>query len=352
MFFKLHKEGKIGYKKLTNADLGRGTSHQTHIGLYGDIFTFLNDSEVEEQSMLIYNNNADLVDCYFDRIENPDGTFRSPKIRKGDKNAVSVVTIIWDKVNEIDNDINWYLIWFGLQNERMVYYFFHENSADYVEVTKIIDLNKSGRIEEKSEKYSDLITYLENKVNRSNQDLIEELEIISQIGSSKRIKPFDLENAQRIFKETGQLGEKLIERYLQAQKESKKIFNYTWYNKNEESGLPYDFTVQTKSNNIVYIDVKTTKYKFEQPIVFSNQEVEFISTKPNYNIFRVFDVIELGKPKLKICESGKKFADSINPHISTFKNSLKSDSVTLQSAKMALSPKIKILSFGQEIPLE
>ena len=31
MFFELHEEGKIGYKKLTKADLGLGDSHQTHI---------------------------------------------------------------------------------------------------------------------------------------------------------------------------------------------------------------------------------------------------------------------------------------------------------------------------------
>lgn len=33
MFFKLHSEGKIGFKQLTDADLGLGKSHQTHIGL-------------------------------------------------------------------------------------------------------------------------------------------------------------------------------------------------------------------------------------------------------------------------------------------------------------------------------
>ena len=66
MFFKLHNEGKIGFKKMSKSDLGLGTSHQTHIGLYDGIFTFLHNREVEEEAMLIYNNRIDFVYCYFE----------------------------------------------------------------------------------------------------------------------------------------------------------------------------------------------------------------------------------------------------------------------------------------------
>jgi len=51
MFFKLHAEYKIGIKLLTKADLGLGTSHQTHIGLYDGIFTFLSDKEEEKAEL-------------------------------------------------------------------------------------------------------------------------------------------------------------------------------------------------------------------------------------------------------------------------------------------------------------
>lgn len=109
MFFRAHGEGRIGYKQLTDADLGRGaTTHQTHIGLFDDILTFLYDQRVEEEAMLIFNNNSDMVDCFFDRIENPDGSFRSPKIRKG--NAVSVVTVIRDWAISEPMDYRWYLM--------------------------------------------------------------------------------------------------------------------------------------------------------------------------------------------------------------------------------------------------
>lgn len=46
MFFKINAECHIGFKKLTAADLGIGTSHQTHIGLYEGVLNFLPDVDV------------------------------------------------------------------------------------------------------------------------------------------------------------------------------------------------------------------------------------------------------------------------------------------------------------------
>lgn len=83
MFFKINAECHIGFKKLTAADLGIGTSHQTHIGLYEGVLNFLPDVDVVSTAMLICDGYCDIIKCYFDRIENPDGTFRSPKIRIG-----------------------------------------------------------------------------------------------------------------------------------------------------------------------------------------------------------------------------------------------------------------------------
>ena len=93
-FFFFDIEKRIGLKKLSSADLGTsGTSKQTHIGLYNDVLQFLGDSVVTT-AMLVYGDYCQMLDCYFDRIENPDGTFRSPKIRIGNKNEDSVVSKI------------------------------------------------------------------------------------------------------------------------------------------------------------------------------------------------------------------------------------------------------------------
>ena len=41
MFFELHEENRIGCKLLTDADLGiSSSSHQTHIGLSGQVLQF------------------------------------------------------------------------------------------------------------------------------------------------------------------------------------------------------------------------------------------------------------------------------------------------------------------------
>lgn len=350
MFFELHEEGKIGYKKLTKADLGLGDSHQTHIGLFGDIFTFLSDTEVEEESLFIYNNNIDFIDCYFDRIETPEGMYRSPKIRTGNKNSISVVTFIRDKAKEYPNK-DWHLIWFGLKNEKMVFYFFNNDSEDYIKVSKIIDLSNNGRVEKTDAKFQELLNYLENKIDAHGQNILEDLEIVSQIEKpTQRYREFDLKRANELFKETGDIGEQLIANYLDYLKSKKQIFNYNWYNKSSETGLPYDFDVQENNQNIIYIDAKSTSYKFEQPMIFSNQEIECMNDKINYSIYRVFGIKD-GKPKLKICKNTKSLASFIYSNINEFRNNLAIQDVILKSAKLAVSPIHNFFKFGNEIEL-
>lgn len=53
-----------------------------------------------------------------------------------------------------------------------------------------------------------------------------------------------------------------------------------------ETGLPYDFSIQKNDQNVIFIDVKSTNFKFEQPLIFSNQEIECIADKSNYHIYR------------------------------------------------------------------
>jgi|SRR5690554_575046 len=352
MFFNLHEEKKIGFKKLSDADLGLGASHQTHIGLYGDTFTFLHDKEVETNSYLIYNNNIDVVDCYFDRIQNKDGSFRSPKIRKGERNAVSVVTIIRDTVKEKSISEDWFLIWFGLENEDMVFYFFNRNSKDYEEISGIIDLNTKGRIDVDNSVFPKLLDYLEEKVNKTGSNIIKELETASQVGSTKKFKPFDLEKANKIYKEIGQRGEALIDDYLNNLKNKNQIFNYTWYNKSLESGLPYDFSIQEKNQNVIYIDVKTTNFHFDQPLIFSNQEIQFINNTINYNIYRVYNLNPEDEcPKLRICNNGTKLSNYISPNINELEIKLKDKNISLRNMKLAVRPSNEFISFENEILL-
>ena len=119
-----------------------------------------------------------------------------------------------------------------------------------------------------------------------------------------------------------------------------------------ETGLPYDFHLQMNDQNTVFIDVKSTNYKFEQPMIFSSQEIDFINNTPNYNIYRVYDLSEETTiPKLKICGNSKILASHINPHINTLKYSLENKNIKLQTAKMIIKPNNELLTFNNEIIL-
>lgn len=351
MFFKAHPEGRIGYKQLSNADLGRSaTSNQTHIGLYDDILTFLPNQNYEQPARFIYNQTVEDIEFNFDRIENPDGTFRSPKIKSGGRDAVSVVTVIREEAR-LNPTYNWYLVWFGLESGEVVFYLFNNELNDYQQVSQIIDLTNSGRIENTEPQFGDLIKYLENLVNKTSEKIIEELEVESQLGTSKKFKPFDLEKANQLFKAIGRKGEQLVNQYLDSLKASGQILNYAWYNKSLEQGLPYDFTIQENNNNVIHLDVKSTSYKFERPMIFSGQEIDFITTTPDYSIYRVYNLSGENNPRLRICNNSKSFADALIPHIADFRSNLQALNVGLPSVKFAVAPAIGNLTFESEIDL-
>jgi hypothetical protein len=357
MFFKLHKEGKIAYKQLTDADLGRTVGNTTHIGLFGSVLTFLPDSDFEDEALFLYKNTSQNVPYFFDRIIRENGDINSPKIKKGGKHIISVTTLIQGIANEVIDDKKWFLLWFGLESEKVVFYLFSSKSNDFSELAKIIDLQTNlvkKQINFSDANYNSLLTSLENYVNANTVDVLQELEIQSQIGNlasaNKKYKPIDILNANKIFQETGKRGEELIAEYFEILKSKNQIFAYNWYNRSMETGLPYDFHLQTNEQNTIYIDVKSTSYKFEQSMIFSNQEIDFINNTPNYNIYRVYDLSEnIAMPKLKICENSKNLASQINPHFDILKSSLEGQKVILQTIKMAIKPSNKLLCFNNEI---
>lgn len=359
MFFKLHPEGKIGYKQLTDADLGRTGGNTTHVGLFGSVLTFLPDHDFEDEALFLYNKTSQNVPYFFDRISRRNGDVNSPKIKKGGKNVISVTTLVQGIANELIDDKKWFLLWFGLESEKVVFYLFNNKSNDYIELNEIIDLQTNfvkKQINSGDTNYNSLLTILETYINANTLDVLQDLEVQSQLGDTisktKRYKPIDILNANKIFQETGKKGEEIIAIYLEALKSKKQIFNYTWYNKSMETGLPYDFSLQQNNQNVVFIDVKSTKFKFEQPLFFSNQEIEYIVGQSNYHIYRVFDLIEdVANPKLKICENSQCLASNIFPNILSLSTSLKQQEISLQSVKMAVNPTNSLLTFKNEIIL-
>lgn len=141
-----------------------------------------------------------------------------------------------------------------------------------------------------------LDTYLTSYVNNQILDYLQELEIIAQTDELpiNIIKPryFDIEKAKNNFAITGKKGEGLIAIYLDKLKFEKQISSYKWINQAKESGYPYDFEINTNGGDLIYADVKTTSYAFEQAMIFSKNEMYFIKQSANYHVYRVFDLKE------------------------------------------------------------
>ena len=236
--------------------------------------------------MVIFDGNVEFLPANFNRIENPDHTFRSPKIKTGGRDAISIVTFVRDKAKDYSSQTIWYLFWFGLESEQPVFFLFNNASKTYTDMISIgVNLKENVKeiLEPTDATYSALLNYLEKIVNKSGKSIAEELEVIAQTNDkySSNFRSYDINKAMQIFTRIGRTGEELVNRYFAEQLRKHRITYYEWKNKDKESGLPYDFSVETLQNEVLYLDVKTTNYGFEQKMIFSSQEIKFVDSCQN-----------------------------------------------------------------------
>lgn len=337
-FFFFNDRQPIGIKLLSDADLGiSDTTHQTHIGLYKEVLQYL-DNEVITSAMLIYKEHCEILDCYFDRIENPDGSFRSPKIRMGinDNSVTSKIRKIaserpWNK---------WYLVWSALDNGNLVFWLIESESVDYEWIKDLI--NAGIRVVyEKDVRYSSLRDVFINRANELSLSIQKDLEIVVQTGLTRKYyKKVDLEKAKKRIIETGKRGEVLVDEYLKKLVYGRSIRSYEWVNKSCESGLPYDFLIKTQTSLPLYIDVKSTSYDFNQRIIFSNQEIGFVKHYCNnntYSVYRIFDLTDNGA-SLKICHNCMSYMENMEQQISNFTSSIECYDTVLMNMGLAVEP--------------
>ena len=338
-FFFFDVEKRIGIKKLTNADLGiSSTSNQTHIGLYDNVLTFLDDSDVVKDAILIYGNSCEVLDCIFDRIQNPDGSFRSPKIRKGN-DGNSIVEKI-RSIASVDKNADWYLVWSAMESKQIFFWLFNNSSDDFFSVEKVFP-KLSTVLTDEDASYSEAKNLLEQKINGTSIDIQKDIEIVSQIGRlNPKYKWKDIEKAQQLFNKIGREGESLIAEYLEKEKTAKRIISYRWMNKNYETGDPFDFIIDESLSSEKFIDVKSTRFDFNQHIFFSDSEVKFIndlSKDDKYSVFRLFDMDKEVKT-LKICNDCMLYMGSIHNDIQDFSSVMTKRQALLQSIKFGVRP--------------
>lgn len=343
MIFEVHSENIFGVKKLTDADLGLNQGHQTHIGLFDGILTYLNNEDEIKESYLIFKNTCERLDCYFDRIKNPDGSFRSPKIRMGETD--SIVRRIREYASQSQSSLDLYLLWFSLDNKELVFILFEEGSDDYQ------FLKNLNALEGKFTFSSDILHYVFSRFRQTNENILVELELNCQGVKSRRIfRRLDIERANEIFRQTGRIGEELVCKYLDQLQFESKIVDFSWMNQSRESGLPYDFKIVQNDNEVRFVDVKTTRFRFDTPLVFSSQETAFISDEPIlYSIFRTYNIANK-VPKLRICDNSKTKMDIINNDFSRYSSVCDSHGYRAQASFM-VSPNDPMLLFSPEIIL-
>lgn len=341
MFFTLHSEHKIGYKKLSDADLGltEGSSHQTHIGLYErkNMLSFLRNEDTTA-AILIYNDYFDVLKCNFERIQNPDGTYRSPKISLGEKDENTVVRKIREFA-KLNPNRDYYLIWFALENNELLFWLIDNSSSDYAKLKDFFPTENT--VYDTSEiMFIPLIKIIESKIDELSIGLQEDLEIVSQTSiKSEKYRTIDIEKAQERFKITGRTGEELINEYLEMQKNENLISAFEWVNKSRESGKPFDFVVNSTVGEEKYIDVKTTQFKFEQPLMFSDGEIDFINTidEKKYSVYRVFSLRE-DTNKFRKCFECFNYMQNLESKIFNFKKEIQSASSNVCGIKIAVPP--------------
>lgn len=354
MFFELHSENRIGYKELTDADTGRSpTSHQTHIGLFDDVLTFLPSGIEQDDAMVIYDDKVEIMSVSFDRIENPNQSFRSPKIRTGGSGTVSVVSFIRDKVKNSPSQTRWFLFWFGLKSGQPVFFFFNDTSSTYKDIISLgikLDPNVKARIGSGDPHFSEILQYLQNVVNKNGFETTKELELVAQGAPIKRnYRSYDIDRANSYFRNLGREGEELVNNYFSEQLNKHYIQTYRWMNEESESYEPYDFYIEMNNGDVIYLDVKNTHYEFEQKMIFSSQEIKFIAESPNkYQIYRVYG--DVGSKFLKICNNAKPLFATIHNKTCTFEKDICSIA-EIETIKMAILPSNSNLTFGREIQL-
>jgi len=360
MFYKLHKETNIGYKKITDAELGLTDGGTTHIGLLQNTLEFIPNYHQESPAQLIYDNNIIEVIDFLDPIENPDGSLRSPKIRTGKKaelaryqdGRTSVVNNIRKIANDNPNN-DWFLFWFGLDDKELIFILINKNSDNYFELLSLLgSLNTRGTITRTSPIFVKIIEYLTLKVNKLNIKYFEELEINTQIEEkyfSQRINPkrYDIIKAQNLFQKIGKEGEEIVNEHLHRLVHAQEIKSFQWMNENSESGLPFDFKIKCNDGNTIYSDSKATSYRFEQKMIFSSQELQFINQNRNYMVHRVFNLNE--KPELRVCDNIANITDNFMNNYRHFNNEIEQYDISVNSMKISVPPTNRILNFYDEV---
>ena len=175
----LHKEHAIGIKKITDAELGRGNSNLTHIGLSEKVFTFISDEGEEVDGIFMHDEGEPIaVQCAFSKINNARSTKITTTTQNPEKSVVKQI-----KNYAADPNRDWYLIWFALEDGTPVFWLL-DNGAEKIDKIQSIVGNSSSALSYDSSKdqYYDILNivrstsklnkYVERKKSQTSKNIL------------------------------------------------------------------------------------------------------------------------------------------------------------------------------------
>ena len=346
MLFDIHSESKIAFKKLTDADLHRSEkSHQTHIGLSNKSLTFMADNKTEYSAMLIYNSYCDIVQCEVGKITRQSGRQDAPNIKSGGVGSESNVVKNIREFASKQPDKDFFMLWFGLDSGTPVFWLISRGSTDYLILDKFCDFNsirdkKIEVIEPSDLKFSPVLQYARERLESVTLDLQKDLEISAETEvDNPKFKDSDVKKAKSYIQEIGRSGEELINEYLEREKCNKSVESFEWVNKSSEKGRPYDFQIHYTNGLEQWMDVKTTEHSFDQQVIISKNEINFITEKedPEYAIFRVYSKEET-TARLRVCTHCLKYIKKLQRDINYMTDSLSDYRASFVNYKIAFEP--------------
>ena len=138
----------------------------------------------------------------------------------------------------------------------------------------------------------------------------------------------------------------MVNEFLVKEQYNRIVTEFEWVNKSSEKGRPYDFWIRYSTGQEQWMDVKTTDHEFEQMVIVSKNEINFITekTNPEYAIFRVYSKQETSA-KMKICSHCLKYIQKLQRDINYMTASMSDYRASIVNYKIAFEPGIQ--SFNQ-----
>ena len=164
---------------------------------------------------------------------------------------------------------------------------------------------------------------------------------MTRVGRKVRIDKETLLKARAQGDAIGELGESLVDIYLDGRLQTKQLKSFVWLAR-VNAISPMDFEATSSSGDTESVEVKTTSGDFERPFHVSLSELrEAVTGKRVYRIYRVYDASSEGA-QMRISNDFKSLAQSILTAFQQLPEGVVPDSVTVAP---------KLLSFGKVIRL-